>query len=334
MATGLVAFLIIVFVEITPKVIGATFPERIALPLSFILKPLLAVAYPIVWFVNLFVRLLLGIFGLRTDAAAESQRLNPEELRLLVLESGHFIPQKHRSILLNLFDLERIRVDDVMTPRAQIEAIDLASEPAAMARQVATSHHTRLLVYEGDVNNIKGVLHVRRAAAALHDGNFNRDRVIELLAEPYFIPAATPVFQQLQFFQERKQRLALVVDEYGDLQGLVSLEDIVEEMIGEFTTAGSFAGSLDFKWGPDDTVVMEGGASLREINRRLGLRFPVDGPKTLNGLILEHLQDIPESGLSLRVAGCAMEILQTQDRLIRTVRLRRFANDDQTDAAP
>ena len=156
LATGLVAFLIIVFAEITPKVIGATFPERIALPISFILKPLLAVACPFVWFVNLFVRLLLGIFRLRTDAAAESQRLNPEELRLLVLESGHFIPQKHRSILLNLFDLERIRVDDVMTPRAQIEAIDLASEPAAMARQLATSHHTRLLVYEGDVNNIKG----------------------------------------------------------------------------------------------------------------------------------------------------------------------------------
>ena len=178
-----------------------------------------------------------------------------------------------------------------------------------MARQVATSHHTRLLVYEGDVNNIKGVLHVRRAAAALHDGNFNRDRVIELLAEPYFIPAATPVFQQLQYFQERKQRLALVVDEYGDLQGLVSLEDIVEEMIGEFTADAPFAGSLDFKWGPDDTVVMEGGTSPREINRRLGLRFPVDGPKTLNGLILEHLQDIPESGLSLRIAGCTMEIL-------------------------
>jgi Mg2+/Co2+ transporter CorB len=322
-ATGVVAFLIIVFAEITPKVIGATYPERIALPLSFVLKPLLAVAYPLVWFVNLFVSGLLRLFHIKADGMNENQRMNPEELRMLVLESGHFIPQKHRSILLNLFDLERIRVDDVMTPRANIEAIDITEDPDLVARQVATSHHTRLPVFEGDINNIKGVLHVRKAAAALLEGDFTRERMLDLLSEPYFIPSATPVFQQLQFFQEHRQRLALVVDEYGELQGLVSLEDIVEEMIGEFTTGAPAGAALT--WGADDTVVAEGGAVLREINRWLDLRFPLDGPKTLNGLILEHLQDIPESGSNVKIAGCTMEILQTQDRLVRTVRLRRPA---------
>jgi Mg2+/Co2+ transporter CorB len=322
-ATGLVAFLIIVFAEITPKVVGATYPERIALPLSFVLKPLLAIAYPLVWFVNLFVSGLLRLFRIKADGMSESQRLNPEELRLLVLESGHFIPQKHRSILLNLFDLERIRVDDVMTPRAHIEAIDMAEDADILARQVATSHHTRLPVFEGDINNIKGVLHVRKAAAALLEGGFTRERMLDLLSEPYFIPSATPVFQQMQFFQEHRQRLALVVDEYGELQGLVSLEDIVEEMIGEFTTGAPVGMGTVLAWGEDGTVVAEGGTVLREINRCLGLRFPLDGPKTLNGLILEYLQDIPESGTSLKIAGCTMEILQTQDRLVRTVRLRR-----------
>lgn len=322
-ATGVVAFLIIVFAEITPKVIGATYPERIAIPAAFVLRPLLAVAYPLVWFVNLFVGLLLKVFRIRTDRAAESQRMAPEELRLLVLESGHFIPQKHRSILINLFDLERIRVDDVMTPRAHIEAIDLAAATAVLQRQIATSHHTRLPVYEGDVNNVRGILHLRKAAAAMIDGELTRERVEEILAEPYFIPAATPVFQQLQFFQERRERMAIVVDEYGELQGLVTLEDIVEEMIGEFTTGAPSAGANALQWSADGECIVEGGMPLREINRRLGTRFPLAGPKTLNGLILEHLQDIPESGVSLRIGDCAMAILQTQDRQVRTVKLMR-----------
>ena len=322
-ATGVVAFLIIVFAEITPKVIGANYPEKIALPISIVLKPLLTLAYPVVWFVNLFVGLLLAILRIKTDAGGETQRLSPEELRVLVLESGHFIPQKHRSILINLFDLERIRVDDVMTPRLHIEAIDLSADPEAIARQLATSHHTRLAVYEGDINNVKGVLHIRKAVAMLLEGNWTRATLTELLAEPYFIPAATPVFQQLQYFQERRQRLALVVDEYGEVQGLVTLEDILEEMIGEFTTGAPGKSGGRYIWGPDGSAMVEGGAPLRELNRRLGLNFPLDGPKTLNGLILDHLQDIPESGVSLKVGDCPMEILHTEDRVVRTVRLFR-----------
>ncbi len=183
-ATGIVAFLIIVFAEITPKVIGATYPERIALPISIVLKPMLWALYPLVWFVNLFVGVLLAIFRVKPDSSGQSQRMSPEELRVLVLESGHFMPQKHRSILVNLFDLERIRVEDVMTPRAHIEAIDLADDPQAIARQLATSHHTRLAVYEGDINNVKGILHIRKAAAALIEGGWTGATLVELLAEP------------------------------------------------------------------------------------------------------------------------------------------------------
>jgi Mg2+/Co2+ transporter CorB len=322
-ATGAVAFLIIVFAEITPKVIGATYPEKIALPISIVLKPMLWVLYPLVWFVNLFVGLLLYLFRIKPDSSGARERMSPEELRMVVLESGHFMPQKHRSILLNLFDLERIRVEDVMTPRAHIEAIDLTDDAAAIARQLATSHHTRLVVYEGDINNVKGILHIRKAAAVLIEGGWTSQTLVDLLAEPYFIPQATPVFQQLQFFQERRQRLALVVDEYGELQGLVTLEDILEEMIGDFTTGAPVKSGSAFAWDADGTAVVEGGALLRELNRRLKLHFPLGGPKTLNGLILDHLQDIPQSGVSLKIADCAMEILHTEDRVVRTVRLLR-----------
>lgn len=322
-ATGVVAFLIIVFAEITPKVIGANYPEKIALPISFVLRPLLRVLYPVVWFVNLFVSAILWLLRVKPNAGEATQRMSPEELRVLVLESAHFIPQKHRSILINLFDLENIRVDDVMTPRAHIEAIDLSMDLDLLGRQLATSHHTRLVVYENDINNVKGVLHIRKAVSMLLEGDWTRDTLNDLLAEPYFIPSATPVFQQLQYFQERRQRLALVVDEYGEVQGLVTLEDILEEMIGEFTTEAPGKGGTRYMWGSDGTVLVEGGALLRDLNRRLGLLFPLEGPKTLNGLILDHLQDIPESGLSVKIAGCPMEILHTEDRVVRTVRLAR-----------
>ena len=321
--TGVVAFLIIVFAEITPKVIGATYPERIAFPASYVLKPMIIIAWPAYWFVNLFVSALLKLFRIDMRGGGEAQRLSQEELRTLVLESAHFIPQKHMSILLNLFDLEQIRVDDVMVPRARLETLDLAGAPDVLARKLTTSNHRRLVVHDGDINNVKGILLVRKAAGLFADGEVTRDSILDLLVEPYFVPAATPVFQQLQLFQENRQRLALVVDEYGELQGLLTLEDIVEEMIGEFTTGGPANSTSAAAWGADGATLVDGGTLLRELNRRLGLAFPLDGPKTLNGLILEHLRDIPEAGLSLKVAGCAMNIIQTEDRIVRTVKLFR-----------
>ena len=318
-ATLAVTFFILVFSEITPKVMGAAYPERIALPLSFILAPLLKLFYPVVWFVNLFVRGLLKILHLKPGAANDSS-LSLEELRTLVLEEAHFIPHKHQSILVNLFELEKITVNDVMTPRNQIEAIDLDAPADEIHHQLSTCHHTRIPVYQGQLDNIIGLIHIRKIFHQTQLGGLDADSVREVMREPYFIPAGTSLFTQLQNFQENQRRLGLVVDEYGELLGLVSLEDILEEIVGEFTTHAPAQGSA-FHLQEDGSWVVDGGSLLRDLNRKLGLAFPLDGPKTLNGLILEHLENIPEAGISLKVAGMTMEILQTQDRSIKTVKI-------------
>ncbi|MCX7140825.1 MAG: CBS domain-containing protein, partial [Proteobacteria bacterium] len=282
-------------------------------------------------FVNLFVSALLAIMRIRPPAGGEPQRLSNEELRSLVLEAAHYIPKKHRSILVNLFDLERITVEDVMTPRAQIEAVDLDAPMELVAEQLATSYHTRLLVYRGELGNIAGILHLRKVLAQMREGELEREKLAELLTEPYFIPASTPLFAQLQYFQENRQRFALVVDEYGELQGLMTLEDIIEEIIGEFTTNAPSIGTIR-AWEKNGSALVEGASPLRELNRKLGLEFPLGGPKTLNGLIVEHFQDIPEAGVSLKIAGVPIEIVQTQDRVVKTVRL--FKPKGETLATP
>ena len=315
-----VTLALLIFSEITPKVIGAAHAERIAFAVSYVLTPLLKLLYPVVWFVNLFVSALLALLRIKPPAGGEPQRLSAEELRSLVLEAGHYIPKKHRSILVNLFDLERITVEDVMTPRAQIEAVDLEAPLERIAEQLATSYHTRLLVYRNELGNIAGILHLRKVLALMREGDLERDKLAELLTEPYFIPASTPLFAQLQYFQENRQRFALVVDEYGELQGLMTLEDIIEEIIGEFTTNAPSVATIR-AWDKNDSALVEGASPLRELNRKLGLALPLDGPKTLNGLIIEHFQDIPEAGVSLKIAGVPIEIVQTQDRVVKTVRL-------------
>ena len=234
-ATGMAAFAILVFSEITPKVIGAAYSERIALPSSYILTPLLKLLRPVVWFVNLFVQSLLWLFRLKPAEAAES-KLTPEELRTLVLESGNYIPKKHQSILLNLFDLESITVDDVMTPRSQIEALDIDASPEVLRQQIATAYHRRLPVYQGQPDNIIGIILVRKLLTVSQHNEITDQQLRQIMREPYFIPSGTPLFTQLQQFQEHQDRLCFVVDEYGELMGLLTLEDIVEELIGEFAT--------------------------------------------------------------------------------------------------
>jgi Mg2+/Co2+ transporter CorB len=321
-----VTFCLLVFSEITPKVAGATYPDWLALRIGYILTPLLRVAYPVVWLVNLFVQPLLSLLRLQPKPGHESSRLSPEELRSVVLESGRFIPQQHRSILLNLFELEQLTVEDIMTPRGEIEAIDIGAPIEHIKAQLATSFHTRVMVYENDPANIIGVLHQRRLLAEAFAGEITHAILRERMSEPYFIPAATPIYTQLQFFRENRQRMGLVVDEYGEIEGLVTLEDIIEELVGKFTTRQSdVAGSLS--WGADGVVLVDGAASLRELNRMLDLELPLDGPRTLNGLIVEHLQDIPEVGVGVRVGNVAMEIVQTRDRKIKMVRLHRPAGE-------
>ncbi|HXZ95548.1 MAG TPA: HlyC/CorC family transporter [Burkholderiales bacterium] len=316
LSTLSITFMLLVFSEIAPKIVGASYPERIALPASYILTPLLKLTYPAVWVVNLFARALLWL--VRFKPTTETHKLSTEELRTLVQEARHFIPQKHRSILINLFELENITVNDVMTPRSQIEAIDIDAPLDVIKRQLATCYHTRLPVCQGQMDNIIGILHVRAALNLSLEQQLTSERLREMLREAYFIPADTPLFSQLQHFQEKHDLMALVVDEYGELMGLVTIEDLLEEIIGEFTTH-SPAQSLTVRKQADGSVLVEGSSLLRDINRKLGLKLPVDGPKTLNGLILEHFQDIPEAGTSLKIAGYPMEIVQTQDRVVKVV---------------
>lgn len=317
-----VTFCLLVFSEITPKVAGATYPDWLALRIGYILTPLLRVTYPVVWLVNLFVQPLLSLLHLQPRAGHESSRLSPEELRAVVLESGQFIPQQHRSILLNLFELEQLTVADIMTPRGEIEAIDIAAPIEIIKAQLATSFHTRVAVFENDPANVVGVLLQRRLMAEAFAGEIDHAALRERMSEPYFIPAATPIYTQLQFFRENRQRMGLVVDEYGEIEGLVTLEDIIEELVGKFTTRQSDFGGL-LSWNDDGVVLVDGAASLRQLNRMLNLDFSLDGPRTLNGLIVEHLQDIPEVGVGVRVDGVPMEIVQTQDRKVKMVRLHR-----------
>ncbi|MFP5462196.1 MAG: HlyC/CorC family transporter [Gammaproteobacteria bacterium] len=320
-ATTAVALLIIVFCEITPKVIGATYPERIALPASYLLSLLMKIASPAVWTINLVVGRLLAL--MRIDTSPEAVRMSTEELRTIVLESGTFMPQKHRAILVNLFELEDITVDDVMIPRHRIESLDIATSEQVIRQQLETCFHNKLPVHEGEVNRIVGVLHVRRALSLLSRDSFDAEELREQLTEPYFVPSGTPVFTQLQFFQENRQRIAMVVDEYGEVLGLVTLEDIIEEIIGEFTTSAP-GGDAGLRWNEDDEVMVEGAATLRELNRRLGTDFPLDGPRTLTGLVLESIEELPEGNVSVRFGSIVVEVVQIQDRTIRSLRLHRL----------
>ncbi len=233
--TLFVTFVILVFSEITPKIVGAANADRLSILLAFLLWPLLRIAYPLVWFVNLFVEALLRVLHLK-PASNETASLTMDELRSVVLESSHFVPAAHRDLLINLFDLEHVTVEDIMTPRGEIESIDLAAPITEITEKLSTSFHTRLPVYESEPGNIVGIVHLRRLVAGTINGALDHDLLRKDLAEPYFIPAETQVYAQLRFFRENRQRLGLVVDEYGELLGLITIEDIIEEIVGKFTT--------------------------------------------------------------------------------------------------
>jgi Mg2+/Co2+ transporter CorB len=318
LGTVAVTFLILVFSEITPKVIGAAHADRIAPLASYALGPMLRVASPVVWFVNLFVRGLLVLLRLRPPPDAGST-LTQEELRSLVLE-GQYFRGKHRAMLANLLDLEAVTVNDVMTPRNHIHALDLAAKPALLEQQLATSYHARLPAYEDQLDNIVGIVHLKHVVPLQRAGEIGPEDLRSILRPAYFVPSGTSLLVQLQQFQADRERLGLIVDEYGELVGLVTIEDIVEEIIGDFTTQAPGAAD-SFGRAGDGSVVVDGMAALRALNRMLGTRFPLDGPKTLNGLIVEQLGEIPDAGTRIEVAGQALEVLQTKDRAVKVVRL-------------
>ncbi|MCQ8897054.1 CNNM domain-containing protein [Limnobacter humi] len=319
-ATGLVAFAIIVFAEITPKVIGAAYPNQVALPASYPIAFFIRLFSPFVWLINQFVEGMLSRFGLSSRQSGETS-LNVDELRSLVLESGHYLPHKQRSILMNLFELESLTVDDVMTPRTRMEVLDFAKDEETLALEIATAHHNKVPLIEEDWATVLGILHVRRMLALFQNGEFSKEHLQKLIQPAYFIPSGTPVNVQLQAFQENKERMGLVVDEYGEVLGMVTPEDILEELIGEFTSHAPVNQHRAETDEDERAVTVDGAIDIRELNRKYHLHLPTDGPRTLNGLLLEHLQDIPESGLGVKLHNTVIEIVQVADRSVKTAKV-------------
>jgi Mg2+/Co2+ transporter CorB len=317
-ATISLTLVILVFAEITPKTIAALHPERIAFPASVVLLPLMKLMYPVVWLVNSVTNGLLRLLGVDPSAAKE-EHVSSEELRTIVTEAGALIPPRHRGMLLNILDLEEVSVDDVMVPRNEVYGIDLDDSDEEILRCVQASNHTRLPVWRDDINNIVGVLHMRNISRIIDKQGLDRDALEREMDKPYFIPESTPLHTQLVHFQKNKLRLAIVVDEYGEVMGIVALEDILEEIVGEFTSRMGDDNETIFAQ-RDGSYIIAGNASLREVNKSLGWELPTDGPKTLSGLILEYLESFPDGNAGLAIAGYRFEILELQGNVIQAVR--------------
>lgn len=308
----------LIFAEVAPKTIAAIYPEKIAMPSSYLLQALLWISYPFVWLVNSIANGMLQLFGVRHDEAGEDH-LSVEELRTVVHE-GSQIAGKHQDMMLGVLDLEKVTVDDIMVPRTEIVGIDIEDDMDEIVSQIRSVQHTRLPVFKEDVDRIIGMLHIRNAARFLIDGNLTKAALLQETTDPYFVPESTPLETQLINFQAEKERIAMVVDEYGDIQGIVTLEDILEEIVGDFTTDLA-ATSVDIHPQEDGTFLVDGGTQIRLINRTLDWELPVDGPKTLNGLITEHLETIPDANICFTLGIYRIEIVQIHDNMIRTAKL-------------
>jgi Mg2+/Co2+ transporter CorB len=314
--------LTVVFCELAPKIYAAVRPERMALPAAYIYWPLVWISMPVVWIANKLANGFLRVLGVSKQAVSEHS-LGVDELRLVVAEAGLMVPQRHQQMLLSILDLERVSVDDIMVPRNEVVGIDVNDDWDRVLAQISQSQHTRMPVYEGELDNIIGILHLKAVARELTRDALDRERLIELARarDAYFVPEGTPLNTQLLNFQRQRRRIALVVDEYGDVQGLVTIEDILEEIVGEFTTDPATMMHKDVHPEPDGTFVVNASASVRALNRALHWSLPTDGPKTLNGLIVEYLETIPEPGTSLKIGDHAVEVLQVGDNTVKTVRL-------------
>ncbi|MGI9281813.1 MAG: HlyC/CorC family transporter [Endozoicomonas sp.] len=310
---------VLIFGEVTPKTVAALYPEKIAFPASFILTPLLKLFYPLVVVLNWVCSFLLRPFGIKPGQAAEDQ-LNVEELRTIVTDPGMLLPQKRRGMLLGILDLENVRVDDIMVPRNEVIGIDIDDDIKDILDQLRACQHTRLPVFRGDVNNLVGMLHMRKVARLLSQEEVNKAILMQETTEPYYVPESTPLHTQLFNFQKSKERVALVVDEYGDILGLVTLEDILEEIVGDFTTDVSDS-SPDITPQQDGSYIIDGSASIRDINRSLGWKLPTEDARTINGLITEIMEFIPESSVCLKVGEYRFEILQVKDNRVKAVKI-------------
>ena len=308
----------LIFSEVTPKTISAAYPEKIALISSYVLEVLLWILYPVVWLVNGVANSLLWLGGMRQETVGEDS-LTREELRTVVYE-GAQIAAHPQNMLLGILDLEKVTVDDIMVPRADITGIDINDDLDDIVNQLRSSQHTRLPVYRDDIDKIVGILHLRNATRFLAREELTKEALLQIAEEPYFVPENTPLQLQLFNFQQARERIALVVDEYGDIQGIVTIEDILEEIVGEFTT--DLAGiNIDIHPQEDGSYLIDGGAHVRLINRQLDWELPQDGPKTLSGIIIEYLETIPDSNVCIRLGNYRIEIVQIQDNMIRTAKV-------------
>lgn len=315
-ATIILTIVILVFAEVTPKTLAAMHPEKFALPATFVIEPLLRLLYPFVWFINLSSKVIFKIFGI--SHATNSDKLSSEELRIVVNEAATMIPQGHQEMLLSILDLEKVAVDDIMVPRNEIIGIDYEAGWDEIKKQFTETQHTRLPVYEGDINHMIGIVHIRRALRFFHNEDSNKEDFKKIIREAYYVPSGTPLNTQLLNFQHEKRRNAMVVNEYGDILGLVTLEDILEEIVGEFTTDPS-ASRKDLHIKDDGTYLIDGSITVRELNKILNWQLPTEGPKTLNGLIIEYLEHIPEPGTSMLLDNYPIEIIQTTRNAVKTV---------------
>ena len=318
LAVGLLTLVILIFAEVAPKTFAASHPERAAFPAAHVLTWLLVVFQPLVLAVNWMANGVLRLLRL-SPAGADRDSLSREELRTVVAEFGALIPRRHRQMLMGILDLEKVTVDDIMIPRQEINAIDLDDPPSEILEQIMHTQHTRVPLYRSDINEIEGILHLRRVVAPPQE-----DGLAEYLRahanEPYFIPAGTPLSVQLLNFQRANERIGLIVDEYGEIEGLATLEDLLEEIVGQFTTDPTDH-SPDVHPQSDGTYLVDGAANVRELNRTMHWDLPTDGPKTVNGLIIEYLGSIPEPGTSLMIAGYPIEVMQTTGNAVRTARI-------------
>lgn len=323
--------IVIVFCELAPKIYAATYPEGVALAAAPIYRALVLISRPVLWLTNRMAYGLLALFGVGRSRRAD-QSLSSEELRTVVAEAGPMINPRHRQMLLSILDLGQVTVNDIMIPRQEIAAIDVQENWDDILDQLRQTPHTRLPVFDGELDKLIGILHMKRVAQELARGTLTRERLIEVARgrEPYFVPESTSLTVQLTHFQRNRRRLAFVVNEYGDIEGLVTLEDILEEIVGEFTTDPATVMHKDIHAEKPGVYIVNASATIRALNRALQWHLPTDGPKTVNGLLLEKLETIPDPGTTLKVGDYQFEVLQIADNAIRTVRIYAPATDEIT----
>ncbi len=318
-AAFILTFVVLIFSEVAPKTLAALHPERIAYPAAFVMAGLLKVFYPVVWVINTIANGLLRPFGVSAKETAP-HNLSREELRTIVNEAGAMIPRRHQKMLTNIIDLEKATVEDIMVPRNEIVGVDLEDDWDVILEQLTHSQHTRLPVYRGSIDDVQGLLHLRKVMKDMRREDFGREHLVDAMREAYFIPEGTSLHTQLLNFQRKRRRIGMVVDEYGDIMGLVTLEDILEEIVGEFTTDPS-SNVRELEARDDGSYLAQGSISVRELNRALKWKLPTDGPKTLNGLILEYMETIPEPGTSLMLQGYPVTVLQTKKNKVKMVEI-------------